>query len=288
MKSDELLKFAQQLKAAREESDVSLQQIASQTRIDIKFLQAIEEGNFDVLPEIYIKAFIKEYASHINLDAEETIEKFEAAKKGKLKDKPKEETKVTEEKTGEPQTDISPKREFGSEDKTSDITLGDQKLSPKNLKLILIIVVIAVLGLIYFLFFNDSGEEIIRETPFEEILQEQEQQIQQAGDTERFEVQDEEATGQVASSSDSLNLRITAGDTCWVNVVIDKGNADSEFILYPGGSRTVKAQENFDLVLGNSGGAQIYLNNSQLEFESSPRGRKVLTINKNGIVNNSN
>ncbi len=77
-------RFADQLKKARLKKGVSLQQMAAITRIDFKFLEAIDNGNFGFLPELYVKAFIKQYAKAVDLDEQETIKKFEDAKAGKV------------------------------------------------------------------------------------------------------------------------------------------------------------------------------------------------------------
>ena len=57
-----LNKFSEELKEARIKNGLTLQQIAAKTRIDLKFLENLENGNFAFLPELYIKAFIREYA----------------------------------------------------------------------------------------------------------------------------------------------------------------------------------------------------------------------------------
>lgn len=81
-----LNKFAEELKAARLKSDLTLEQIAAKTRIDLKFLEAIENGNFHFLPELYVKAFLREYFNLVGLNEQISFKKFEAAKKGKQYD----------------------------------------------------------------------------------------------------------------------------------------------------------------------------------------------------------
>jgi len=83
MPTELLIKFAEELKSARETKGLTLQQIASRTRIDLKFLQAIEDANYDILPELYIRAFIKEYAQTLDLNPKETLQKFDIARSGK-------------------------------------------------------------------------------------------------------------------------------------------------------------------------------------------------------------
>ena len=78
-----LNKFVAELKDQREKAGITLQNVAAKTRIDIKFLEALEDGNFNFLPEIYVKAFIKQYAKVIGLDEEETLQKYILAKEGK-------------------------------------------------------------------------------------------------------------------------------------------------------------------------------------------------------------
>ena len=45
-------KYAEELREAREKKGITLQQMAAKTRIDIKFLEAIDNGNFSFLPEL--------------------------------------------------------------------------------------------------------------------------------------------------------------------------------------------------------------------------------------------
>ena len=61
-------KFADELRQQRENSGLTLQQMATKTRIDLKFLEAIDQGNFSFLPDLYVKAFVKQYSQTIGLD----------------------------------------------------------------------------------------------------------------------------------------------------------------------------------------------------------------------------
>lgn len=78
-----LNKFADELKSKREESGLTLQQLATKTRIDIKFLEAIEQGNFAFLPELYVKAFVKQFAKTIGLDENVILKSMKPHKKVK-------------------------------------------------------------------------------------------------------------------------------------------------------------------------------------------------------------
>ncbi len=86
MANESLKKFAEELRSLREKKAVSLNEIYDKTRIDVKYLNEIENGNFDVLPEVYIRAFLKKYAEMIELDSDEILSEYEIAKGEDLRD----------------------------------------------------------------------------------------------------------------------------------------------------------------------------------------------------------
>ncbi|AIC94769.1 helix-turn-helix domain-containing protein [Shouchella lehensis] len=62
------------LKENREEKQLSLDDLQQRTKIQKRYLVAIEEGNFDTLPGIfYARAFVKTYAEAVGLNAEEVL-----------------------------------------------------------------------------------------------------------------------------------------------------------------------------------------------------------------------
>ncbi|MDQ0206277.1 helix-turn-helix domain-containing protein [Alkalicoccobacillus murimartini] len=64
-----------QLKQAREEKQLSLEDLQRTTKIQKRYLVAIEEGRFDSLPGLfYARAFVKTYAEAVGLDATELLE----------------------------------------------------------------------------------------------------------------------------------------------------------------------------------------------------------------------
>ncbi len=69
--------FASELRAQRESSGMSFEELFERTRINSEYLRAIESGNYDILPEIYVRLFVKKYAQEVGLDVEETLAKYE-------------------------------------------------------------------------------------------------------------------------------------------------------------------------------------------------------------------
>ncbi|SEN34944.1 helix-turn-helix domain-containing protein [Paenibacillus sp. OV219] len=62
------------LRKAREQRNLSLDDIQELTKIRKRYLEAIEDGNYKVLPgSFYVRAFVKNYADAVGLDAEEVL-----------------------------------------------------------------------------------------------------------------------------------------------------------------------------------------------------------------------
>ncbi|MBW7473229.1 DUF4115 domain-containing protein [Paenibacillus oenotherae] len=62
------------LRKAREQRKMTLDDIQDLTKIQKRYLEAIEEGNYNVLPgTFYVRAFVKNYSEAVGLDAEEVL-----------------------------------------------------------------------------------------------------------------------------------------------------------------------------------------------------------------------
>lgn len=67
----------QELKNIRDRLGISLQDIASRTRIHLPYLQFIEEDRFDKLPhEVYLRAYLSQYARVMGLDASKVVQGY--------------------------------------------------------------------------------------------------------------------------------------------------------------------------------------------------------------------
>ena len=75
--AEKLEQIGSTLRLKRQEKQLSLEQVESQTRIRSRFLQAIEAGKLDQLPEpVYIQSFIKKYAETLGLDGTQLASSF--------------------------------------------------------------------------------------------------------------------------------------------------------------------------------------------------------------------
>lgn len=65
------------LKSAREAKGLSLQQAEDDTKIRKRYLQALEDGEYEIIPgRVYAKGFLRNYAGYLGLNQEEIMMEF--------------------------------------------------------------------------------------------------------------------------------------------------------------------------------------------------------------------
>ena len=64
--------LGERLRAAREEKELSLEQVAAETRIPLNYVEALEAEALDVFTsDLHARGFLRNYASYLELDLEE-------------------------------------------------------------------------------------------------------------------------------------------------------------------------------------------------------------------------
>ncbi len=266
MASEALKKIADELKTAREEKDISLQQIAFKTKIDIKFLHAIENANFDILPDLYMKAFIKEYALYIDLNPQSVLQKFENAKLGKPEEEPAAEEITDVSSTAV--TEANTKKKFDSTVSVkSPASMQEEnkskKLDGKNYVYAGTIAVL-VLIIIYIVFIKSSSTDIVQESF---SLQTKNQ------DKQRFEMtgKNNNQTQQLSKREqlDSLRLSVQVLSRVWVKVSSD-GKIITQQVYQPDSKLNFTASRNFSITIGNAGAVKLLFNNQPIQNIGNP------------------
>jgi len=266
-----LEKIAEELHEARLKSGITLQQMAGKTRVDIKFLEAIDNGDFTFLSEPYVKAFIKDFARMVGLDENQIILKFEAAKQGKLPEEIEAEKqsgideKVEEHKPVQKYDATSP----GNKDNSKKAINPDVRLYGA-----IGVIFVFVLLFIYLVFFKSSNEIIVAEKPIEEVVKDSQQRFVE-----------EKPKQDIAKSTpqDSLVLNISASDTSWVKIILDD-KSEMEFILFPKSQKSIKALDDYKITLGNAGAIKFQMNDKPLNFSGKPGSVLHVQINKEGLT----
>jgi len=276
-KSDQRNEFFEELKRIRESKGLRLEDISRRYRIRLSFLESIESGSFENLPEpVYTKTFIKTYAGILGMDAGPILARYAKYIEKTIPAPPPEAPKEKQ------------IRETHGENAVFD------KLKSMGSRLgwaVFALLVIVVLGIYVS---QDSGErpvqvktaarEVVKppeklpeplpvETPQAPPVQQPEAAPQQQApatappqvpaQTAVTEPQKQEAPPPAekkeppaAPAAGTLSLKIEATEAAWVQVKADKKPAVQK-LLQAGESLSTEARERITVDLGNAGGVQI-------------------------------
>jgi len=130
--------FFKELKAHRESQNIEISEISERTKINPRFLQAIESGDFSVLPSVYLRLFLRSYAIEIGFDPDKTLNDFELYTTGTISETTIKQTEIDEIKT-----------KPSSEDYIDDVVTVSSLSQKKILEIIALM--IAIFSLFYFL-----------------------------------------------------------------------------------------------------------------------------------------
>jgi len=246
--------FYEELRDVRIAQSLTLEEISKQTKIHPRFLHALEGGEFDILPEPYIRLFLKAYAIQIGVDYKGPLAKLDEHLHG---------TKEAERQD----KDRHKLRRLQLDRSTKQKAVGRDKSIGKNQ--ILWFASLAVLvGIVVVLreCRQDRAPSIAEERTTRsaaEILTAQAQNHGREGQNQTPDTPDSEADTFLPPGV-PLTLSMTAIERTWIAVNVD-GDRDYDVILRPGQSESWQAEEKFRLKLGKTRGVTLSLNGKPLE-----------------------
>jgi cytoskeletal protein RodZ len=229
--------FGNSLRQHRVSRGITLDQIAEATMINIRFLEAIEEGNMDMLPRAYVRAFLREYAAVVALDASDVLLRYEAALPA-----------VQPEPAQESRTPVQSERQ-----RPFPAVLLESKVGWAAIILFALAGFAAVIGLL-----SGGRQPPTEELPFQDAVREQEERLGAEVAAEALQ-----AAPPRAIRRDSLLLNATITDSLWLQIVIDDSQP-LEYLFGPNRRASWRAAERFLLTLGNGGAAEFVLNGTRL------------------------
>jgi len=240
-----LTELGKRLEEARIQKNLTLDELQEITKIQKRYLQAIEAGNFDVMPgKFYARAFIKQYAEAVGLDPEKLFDEFSS-------EVPK--TTETEVSTGLSRT----QKKQTSVSRTSSLLIS---VLPKLLIVLLVISVVVFIWL--FLQKNDSGNNAGGE-PEEPVVESQEDEnvtIVNPDEGKKESVTDQQQTDQPATDTEenSNNMDTVPPETEDVQQLtqVDQQDGNSPTTTYE-----LKGTQQFTVELTSTGRSYIGIEN---------------------------
>lgn len=271
------------LKEAREEKGFTLDNIQEKTKIQKRYLVAIEQDDFSALPgKFYARAFIKEYAEAVDLDPDVVLANFKEEK-----DIPEEEpVKYT-------RLDRSEKM---NESKKSSIL----SFLPTLIVIFLIVAIVGVAIMYYQKSLSDSEGDTVQSDETDEVVRKEKDsdeadEIEENDETEKDEDTDEEKENSTESgefevietgtgSSPESTLEFTgAEEKALVEVETTSDTYldvkdDKDEVYFSGTFTSDSTEKEFDLSgqeriyfnIGNASDISIKINGTELEFPIDP------------------
>jgi transcriptional regulator with XRE-family HTH domain len=234
----------QELKRARENKRLSVNDIADATLINPRFLEAIEEGRTDILPQTYVRAFIREYASVVNLDPAEVMRHYDQQMNStppQVAPEP-----PPRERPSSPVQE-NPRIEVPEYAQTESAGIG---------RFALPVALLITLGIVIWNVTRTTAPQETKEIPFESVLQEHRPDTISSAGPPTVQLP-------ARNKTDSLHLFATFIDSAWVQITIDS-LAPKEYLFKPNSQFSWRAKDRFRLTTGNAGAVDITLNDRHL------------------------
>lgn len=263
--------FYEELRESRLARGLSIEDIASVTKINPQYLHAVESGEYEVLPEPYIVLFIKAYAKEIGIDPDDAARRYRLFRAAEQL--PKEKRRA--------------RREL-AEGETKSGSESDTKASPRLMWVGIILVFGILLISVKF-----CGVEKPTITSFDESVENGD-----ISSADKALIISDSLTTADSTVSDSLDavepaapvtmsLRIMSMDSVRVRVVVitDDGVPDDITFQRLGEERVWNADEQFSLRISKTRSVAIYLDD-QLLPPLGPENTWVsrAIIKKEGII----
>jgi cytoskeletal protein RodZ len=237
-----------ELKRAREERGIPLAQISDITRIAEEHLLAIESGNIKILPQAYVRAFLREYADVVGLSPDDIMRKYDAF------------LGVASARPAPSLAPIPPGPQTQSGEKRS-------LLNATTARVALTLAAVAVLIVIAWNLVGRKSEPATEEIPFQNVIKQEERRLAPT------QVPPPAASPVTAPAltppADTLVLRASTTDTVWVMVVRDD-QPPLEYLFPPNAHAFWKARDRFRVTLGKAAAIEFTLNQKPLGTLGKP------------------
>ncbi|KRE20062.1 DUF4115 domain-containing protein [Bacillus safensis] len=293
-----MTELGKRLVEAREEKGMSLEDLMAVTKIQKRYLLAIEQGNYDIIPgKFYVRAFIKQYAEAVGLNPEQLFEEFR-------KDVPS----TYNDEVSDKLSNIKPQRELP---KPASKVL---ELLPTILIIGGIIVVIAIIYVIVQAVNHDSGQKNNQAAPQQSeskyevskdsslAKDQKKKEKASSDDKEKSSKKDDSSkddetvslkatntegstTTYEVSGADEMELKISASQASWLRVRDESGKVLKMGELKDGESFKTDLSDlsQVDIRLGNASGIDIKVNDETLKYELDPKNtmtQNIVIVNK--------
>lgn len=260
---DKLKDIGSRLRQFRQAQSLSLEDVASKTRVQARLLKAIEEGRIDILPEpVYVQGFIKRFADAIGLDGEDLASEYPTW----------------------------PSIFFI---KPSWLSLPSAQLRPVHLYfgyILLVFLAVNALSAIV----NKSAIQVsnadISEPKLDQPVVKRNQlhaslpdrlHLNHSSSSKPAEISQAMVVSENKTNTEPVRVGVTVKAESWMQVIVD-GKKEFEGTLQQGDQRTWVAKEQLTVLAGNAGGVLIAFNDQEPKELGEPNKAQKVTFEADG------
>jgi cytoskeletal protein RodZ len=259
--------ISETLRQARLRSGIDLDRLADKTKINPRYLQAIEAGEFGKLPSgIFGRMFVKQYADAVGLDGASFAEEFQRM------------TSFGDDSKPDIQSIAATRRNYQPSvpgiNAVGDRVRSERLASMLSSFMWVVAAILVCSGAYYGLaHLPGRGSGTPGESkPAETHATTPAAPVKQPVATPPPAAPKAETVAPAApATSTPIQLEISVSEPVWVTATADGKTVVSE-VVNPGANKIVAATASARLVLGNAGGAEITFNGKKLE-PFGPRGQ---------------
>jgi cytoskeleton protein RodZ len=293
--------FGEKLKLEREKRKISLDQIASSTKIGTRMLQALEEDKFGQLPGgIFNKGFVRAYARVVGLDEDQAVADYLQASGDAPAPRP--EMAIREGAARDAASRDAAAREEGNRISRLE-AISDEPSRPLPWGMFaIILLVIALLLSLWSRQRREQERKAVRPVAARAVRAAEEPasqaaSVSESGTGSAVETPSSSSpqpksqattaaqiTGSAPAPGEFLVL-IHAREESWVSVTVDGKFAGSE-LLEAGSERTFHALRDVSVKAGNAGALDFQLDGKKLDVGGAYGEVKSVTIGHAGLIPN--
>lgn len=273
------------LKEARMSKGYTLEDLQEKTKIQKRYLSAIEEGNYGVMPgTFYVRAFIKQYAEVVDLDANELLETY----KSELPTSKAAETLGTGVSIQQG-SKVADSRRRSTVAKSSGPNKKFSDVMPKFVVAIFIVMIIAVLA--YLMLNQPKNDAVEKQEPAttqenknvdttkkEEATTEKVTTEEKPKEEKKVEKQklskgevgsDGVTTTYTLSNTKDFKIRVDVTGDNWIGLTDQAGATLGESGMFASGDKVevdAKGKESVRIRLGAAANGKIFVNNKEVKL----------------------
>jgi cytoskeletal protein RodZ len=252
------------LRQARRKKNISINELQKQTKIQRRYLEAIERGAFDVLPgEYYVRSFIREYAAVVGEDGDYLVAVFDG--------------KDSFEK--EPPKRPEPEKVSGSRKAQHEETVRRRKTLTEYTPMVLLgLVALTIITIVGYMTWQDRhatpiiGNQSQPSITVDQSLVSNTEASTDASSEQQSSESKPDAIFTISEANDPLELTFVGKtDRCWIGVLVDN-NYVFQQTLQPEEEANITLPEGVTqamVILGESANIEVKADGEVVDFSDS-------------------